>query len=791
MDNKPIKVLLVEDDLAFAGLIGEIIAVAGAGQFRSTHVERLSEMLQIVAHEPFDVVLLDLSLPDQSGLATYVKAQARAPGLPIIVLTGLDDEAVALEAMREGAQDYLVKGQVDGRMLARVMRYAIERKRLTETLREREEFFRLISDNMTDLVAVIDKDGRRLYNSPSYKSLLGDPHSLVGTNSFEDVHPEDRPRVEQTFRDTFRTGVGQRAEYRLLTKDGSARHVESLGSVVRDAAGRPIKLVVVSRDMTEHKRAEQALRESEQRYKRLIDSTTDYIFTVIIDHGTAVATTHGPGCQAVTGYSSVEYQMDPFLWYNMVHEEDRPLVVEQANRGIAGLPVAPLEHRIIHKDGSIRWVKNTPVTRKNEQGQVVSYDGLVSDITERKRAEERLRHSEALYQSLVECLPQNIFRKDREGRFIFGNQRFCAVLGQPARDILGKTDFDFFPPELAKKYQADDQRVMKSGDIFETVEENRLSGGQNRFVRVVKIPVYDTKGNVTGIQGIYWDITEQRRAEVVLHKTLADLKKSHEDLKSAQLQLIQAEKMDSIGTLAAGVAHEVKNPLQVLLMGVGYLVKNLGQEGDAKEAGNVPMVLNDMASAIKRADSIIRGLMDFATPYQLELKGQDLNAVIEQSLSLVKYETDRHHIRLIRKLSPHLPPMELDDNKIKQVFVNLCINAVQAMPKGGTLTVETQAQQWEALPQFLGDRAAGLFQAGDKVVMAEVRDTGAGIPEDKLTKIFDPFFTTKPPGRGTGLGLTVVKKIIELHGGSIDIRNQPEGGVRALLVFNTRKKIPA
>jgi PAS domain S-box-containing protein len=786
MEHQPIKVLLVEDNPDYALLLKEILDKATEGRLQPVHSLCFQDALQALGDASFDAVLLDLTLPDKRGLATYTDLQARVPGLPVIVLTSIDDEALALEAMRKGAQDYLVKGQADGLMIWRVLRYAIERKRLIEALREREEFFRLISDNMSDLVAVLDRDGHRLYNSPSYRNLFGDPSQLVGTLSFEEVHPEDRPRVEQIFRETITTGVGHRAEYRFVLRSGEIRYVESQGSVIRDAHGHPLKVVVVSRDITERKQAEQALRESEQRYRRLLDSTTDYIYTVKIDNGQAVATSHGPGCQAVTGYSSFEYQADPFLWYRMVHEEDRPLVIEQSKKGIAGELVAPLEHRIIHKDGSIRWVLSTPVPRKDDRGRVISYDGLVSDITARKVAEERLRRSEALYQSLVESLPQNIFRKDPQGRFTFVNRRFAAALGKPPEEILGRTDADFFPPDLARKYHADDELVLRSGQILESVEEHRTPDGPMRYVHVVKIPVYDDQGRIAGIQGIFWDITEQRRAEQALQKTLADLKKSHEDLKAAQLQLIQAEKLDSIGTLAAGVAHEVKNPLQILLMGVGFLSNNL-PAGDE----NVKVVLSDMNNAVKRADSIIRGMMDFAAPSQLELKEQDLNQVIEQSLSLIKYELIRRAIRLEKKLAPNLPAVNLDNNKIKQVLVNLGLNAIQAMPKGGTLTIETYQQRLAAVPQFMGELGTGFFRAGDTTVLIEVRDTGAGIPEDKLTKIFDPFFTTKPPGMGTGLGLTVVKRIVEMHGAMIDIRNQPEGGVRALLVFNTKRSVAA
>jgi PAS domain S-box-containing protein len=260
MNEQRLKVLLVEDEPAYADLLQVLLAASSS--FVLSHVSRLSQMLERLAQETFDVVLLDLSLPDGGGFQTYAEVHARAPSLPIIVLTGHDDEELALQAVREGAQDYLVKGQFDGKMLTRVIRYAIERKRAEEALRQREEFFRLISENVTDLIAVIDKDGQRLYNSPSYRKLLGDPQGLQGTSSFAEIHAEDRDRVRQLFRETLASGIGLKAEYRLTGQDGSVRHIESQGSVIRDERGRPCKVVVVSRDITERKAAVEVLRDA-------------------------------------------------------------------------------------------------------------------------------------------------------------------------------------------------------------------------------------------------------------------------------------------------------------------------------------------------------------------------------------------------------------------------------------------------------------------------------------------------------------------------------------------------
>src|SRR6185503_8211281 len=376
---------------------------------------------------------------------------------------------------------------------------------------------------------------------------------------------------------------------------------------------------------------------------------------------------------------------------------------------------------------------------------------------ERQRAEVELITQEAFYHSLVEHLPQNIFRKDLNERFTFANQRFCQLLGRSREEIIGKTDFDFYPPELATKYQKDDQEVIRSGKIFETVEENVSPSGEKIYVQVVKTPIRDVQGQIFSTQCIFWDITERKRFEEQLQQKNAELaaiaealRRSHEELKSAQLQLIQAEKMESIGTLAAGVAHEVKNPLAILQMGINYLSKKVPTEDE-----NVAMVLQEMREAITRADATTRSLLEFAASRQLKMRPEDLNDIIHGTLKMVRHALTDSQIEVSRELAESLPKVMADRTQIQQVFVNIFMNAVHAMPKGGQLIVRTYPKTMSETTHREGSRKSTHLWVGEKVVAAEVDDSGTGIPEENLAKIFDPFFTTKPAGQGTGLGLPV------------------------------------
>ncbi len=253
--------------------------------------------------------------------------------------------------------------------------------------------------------------------------------------------------------------------------------------------------------------------------------------------------------------------------------------------------------------------------------------------------------------------------------------------------------------------------------------------------------------------------------------------KQMKELKNTQLQLIHAEKLESIGRLAAGVAHEVKNPLAVIQLGVDYLSKILRGNNDATET------VSDMDDAVKRADTVIKGLLEFSRPTKPEMKTLDLNNVLEESLLLVKYELTKNNISLDKQLENELPEIELDRNKMKQVFINIFMNAIHAIGKDGTLTVKTLSSQLQKEYFNTHCKLTEHLKTGDSVVIAEIEDTGTGIPEDKIDKLFDPFFTTKPTGVGTGLGLSVTRGIIDLHKAAINIMNRNEGGACVSIIF--------
>jgi two-component system sensor histidine kinase/response regulator len=281
------------------------------------------------------------------------------------------------------------------------------------------------------------------------------------------------------------------------------------------------------------------------------------------------------------------------------------------------------------------------------------------------------------------------------------------------------------------------------------------------------------------LEGKVMEITVANQA---LQRAIEDLQQSRDALKTAHLQLIQAEKMETVGRMAAGVAHEVRNPLQILLMSLDYLSQRMAETHDAILDG----VIGDMRHAARRADTIICGLLDFSHSDALELKPEDLNALINKAVLLIRHNLAKNHVSLKTDLDKRIPPVALDGVKIEQVLLNLFTNAIDAMPKGGALAVKTSTQKVAETHRDPGSREAGHFYAGDTVVVVDVEDTGSGITPEALCKIFDPFFTTKMTGKGTGLGLTIVKRILDLHGGTIEIRNRQAGGTHCQIMFKAQ-----
>jgi PAS domain S-box-containing protein len=658
------RVLLVNADPGERAHLQEMIAAVPRSRFVVAHaVSTLAQAIEQVRSGEIDLVLLSLALPDARGLETFARLHRAVPDVPIMVLSGVEDEEVALQTVHQGAQEYLVKERLDAHLLHRAMRYSLEHARTASELARERDLLHTLIDNIPD----------RIYFKDEQSRFVRINHALM----------------------------------RLFGMDSPE---EAYGKTDADFYG------------AEH--AAEALED-----ERRVMATGEPIF------------------------NKIEFE--------------------------------------IRTTGQKSWSLTTKLPLRDRHARIIGTCGISREITELKRMEEQLANERNVLRSVIDNLPDLIFLKDVEGRYLLDNaahQRWLRA--SDASEVLGRTVHDFYPDELAGEFHADDEEIVRSGQALFNHEERIIDAeGTARWVLTTKIPWRGDDGTIHGLVCIARDVTEQKQSEENLRQAYADLARSreelltameklqaaHQQLRDVQLQLVEAEKMKSIGRLAAGVAHEVKNPLAIIKMGTEYLrTQSLGADATNRS------ILNDIGDAVDRADAVIRGLLDFSAPKKIDVRPEDLNAIIERALALVRGDLTK--IEVVRELG-RIPPLELDAGKMGQVFINLITNAIHAMPAGGTLVVRTYGKQLTGVGANISDVLSESFRVGQTLVVAEIDDTGEGIPEEKLMKVFEPFFTTKPTGTGTGLGLSVVKTIIDLHGGTVDIRNLAGGGVRVTLMF--------
>ena len=555
-----------------------------------------------------------------------------------------------------------------------------------------------------------------------------------------------------------RTDLGENnrfaGEIRNKRKNGESFYAYLSASVIRDANGKVIGGVGVSRDITESKQAEAALQTAKDYAENVIQSSLDMIISV---DGNRKIVEFNRAAEQAFGYSKAEVLGRPI---DLLFADPSDGTRVAADIRKYGWFAGELINKRNNAETFCAYVSAAPLRDAN--GTVMGSMGISRDITEQKRAEEALRWLE----KAVQTMKLGVTITNTEGEIVYTNPADARMHGYTVEELIGKNVKIFAARDLWKPMAPNQMNEMES---WTRESLNSRKDGSIFPVQLISSAVINAAGGTIGIVTLCEDRTERKRVEA--------------ELKTTQLQLIQSAKFESVGQLAVGVAHEVKNPLHILLHGLVYLSRAPLPAGDE----NVALVLGKMDNAVKRADRVIKGLLDFSAPSATELTPSELNAVVEESLLLVNHELVRAHVTLVKELEEALPVLKLDRQKIEQAFVNLFINAIHAMPAGGTLTVKTYAEWPTEFGPDVGRRRTDQFRIGETRVVAEVLDTGTGIPTETLDRLFDPFFTTKPPGQGTGLGLSVTRKILELHQGTIEISNRQEGGVRVTLTFKTER----
>ncbi|MCX6899289.1 MAG: PAS domain S-box protein [Verrucomicrobia bacterium] len=422
------------------------------------------------------------------------------------------------------------------------------------------------------------------------------------------------------------------------------------------------------------------------------------------------------------------------------------------------------------------------VPLRDDYARIVGLLGMNRNTGRRRADEQLLMLSRVVEQSATMVLISN-----SRGDIEYVNPKFTQVTGYTLEELAGENVRILKSGHTPSEEYTELWSAISAGREWRGQFCNKKKNGDLYWATAIISSIRNAEGVITHYVSVQEDITERKQAEeqlrqlnVSLLRKQQELLAAMEGLKTAQMQLIEAEKMKTIGCLAAGVAHEVKNPLGVIRLGLEYL----SHQTRSKDP-DTAQVVDDMSRAVARASSVVGELLSLGKAQELVMETVDLHKLLDSSLALLRVALATDHVKVVFERASSLPALRLDARKVEQVFINLIINAIHAMPDGGTLTVRTCAKQLDPTEAdtVLDPQMRSRFRSGDTVVVVEIDDTGTGIPEDKLPKVFEPFFTTKAEGKGTGLGLTVCKTIIGFHGGVLNLRNRPEGGVRVSIMF--------
>lgn len=400
---------------------------------------------------------------------------------------------------------------------------------------------------------------------------------------------------------------------------------------------------------------------------------------------------------------------------------------------------------------------------------------LARSITERKRIEERLRK----LSHAVEHSPAATVITDTHGCFEYVNPKFLEVTGYTQEELIGKTPAIIKSGLTLPDVYEDLWRTIRSGREWRWDMQNRKKNGDLYWEHEIISAVKNEHGEIVNFIAVKEDITERKLAEEALQQEHAKLLKTERELLKAYESLAEADRLETAGRLAAGVAHEVKNPLTIIRLGVDYLAKQFAQESNQE-------VLDDVRGAIDRADNIIKELLDLSRQNSFVRRPININQVIDNAIRFIKHKIERRNIAIVVSRNDPMPLIYADPDRLVQVFINLLSNAAQAIGQDGSIEVVTRliclSERDFELP------GTSVFRIGEQVVAVEIRDNGPGFPAEYGKKLFEPFFTTKPMGEGSGLGLAVSRSIVIMHRGSISISNRPEGGASALLMFRAYRE---
>jgi PAS domain S-box-containing protein len=599
--------------------------------------------------------------------------------------------------------------------------------------------------------------GKALWSERTHRQLGYEPDEFEPTvNNWKKlVHTDDWPRVSENLNLHIQGKLPTfEMEYRIRNKSGNWQWVQAQGKVVEcDQDGKPIRMAGVVADITERKKAEEALRQSEAKYRFLIEHGSDLIWTLDLNLRTTFVT---PSVEKVLGFTpeerilqKVEDQLTPesleFARQRLFEE----LSIER-EQGIQEGKSELVELDYYHKNGSVVCLQTAVTFIRDENGAPIGLHGISRDITELKRIQEALRESEEKYRTVVEEAFDGVFVHN--GTVItFANARLHEMLGYEPGDLNGLNHWLIYDPDYQDTIRSRAQARLRGESVIPRYEVNLLRKDGTSFPAEVNAKVI-LFGEEPQIQVWTRDLTEQKRMEK---------------------GLVQAQKMEAIGTLTGGIAHDFNNLLTVVNGYTEMILLETAEDDPRYED------LKKIFETGRKGAEMVQRLLTFSRRTEINPQPLDLNCTVENSVALIR-RTFPKMIEIETILEKDLRKVNADSGQVEQVLMNLCINAKEAMPRGGKLTIATKNAN-------LDEESCRLHlsaKPGPHVVI-EITDMGTGMDATTLDRLFDPFFTTKGWDfrKGTGLSLPVAKGIVEQHGGWIACESEQGKGTTFRLYF--------
>lgn len=622
-----------------------------------------------------------------------------------------------------------------------------ERKQLEILLKESEERYRRLFETANDGILLLEKrEGKIARANPAITAMLGFSYEDFIGNSLKDVgFPDDIGTFQEILQTLEEDGIIHHKDITLQNKTGQVMDADIY---IVDKAS----LVQCNvRDITEQKRIEEALigalRKSEEKYRLIAEHMADVI--TVMDMNLRF-TYVSPSIMRLRGFTvkeALEQTIDQIMTPDSLQLVSKILDEEfhlEATGAAAPDRARVMELEEYKKDGSIIRVENTLSFIRDEGQKPVGILVVSRDITERKQAEEQLRKSEKKYRTILESIEDGYYEVDIAGNFTFFNSSMCKILGYSEDELMGMNNRQYLDAENARKIFNAFNSVYKTKKPYKAFDWELIrKDGSRCYVEASVSLKIDSNGRPIGFQGIVRDITE--------HKAI-----------KAQLQ--QAQKMESVGRLAGGVAHDYNNALSVIIGFTEMAIDEVDQDGP------VHADLEEVLKAANRAADITRQLLAFARKQIISPTVLDLNENVEGMLKMLR-RLIGEDINLSWLPGAGLWPVNMDPSQIDQILANLCVNARDAIKGVGNVAIETDTAVFDAA--YCADHV-GLVP-GDFVLLA-VSDDGCGMDKEVMDKIFEPFFTTKTVDKGTGLGLPTVYGIVKQNNGFVNVYSEPGKG---------------